>query len=86
MRDWKWNHKVKQHIMINGILDLNQYPSAKHEGTKAATKCRESVEVSTSTTFREISCVQETVGTTSGCAASAASLGQSLQLSTPTGR
>ena len=41
MRDWKWNHKVKQHIMINGILDLNQYPSAKHEGTKAATKCRE---------------------------------------------
>ena len=34
MRDWKWNHKVKQHIMINGILDLNQYPSAKHEGTQ----------------------------------------------------
>ena len=39
VRDWKWNHKVKQHIMINGILDLNQYPSAKHEGTKTATKC-----------------------------------------------
>ena len=43
MRDWKWNHKVKQHIMINGILDLNQYPSAKHEGTKTVTKCREGV-------------------------------------------
>ena len=40
VRDWKWNHKVKQHIMINGILDLNQYPSAKHEGTKTVTKCR----------------------------------------------
>ena len=39
VRDWKWNHKVKQHIMINGILDLNQYPSAKHEGTKTVTKC-----------------------------------------------
>ena len=33
-----------------------------------------------------LSCVQETVGTTSGCAASAASLGPSLQLSTLTGR
>ena len=43
VRDWKWNHKVKQHIMINGILDLNQYPSAKHEGTKTVTKCREGV-------------------------------------------
>jgi len=32
VRDWKWNHKVKQHLMINGILDLNMYPSAKHEG------------------------------------------------------
>ena len=30
VRDWKWNHKVKQHLMINGILDLNMYPSAKH--------------------------------------------------------
>ena len=33
VRDWKWNHKVKQHFMVNGILDLNAYPSAKHEGT-----------------------------------------------------
>ena len=32
VRDWKWNHKVKQHFMVNGILDLNAYPSAKHEG------------------------------------------------------
>ena len=32
MRDWKWNHKVKQHIMINGILDLNLYPSAQAPG------------------------------------------------------
>ena len=32
VRDWKWNHRVKQHFMINGILDLNLYPSAKHEG------------------------------------------------------
>ena len=32
VRDWKWNHKVKQHFMVNGILDLNTYPSAKEEG------------------------------------------------------
>ena len=32
VRSWKWNHKVKQHFMVNGILDLNAYPSAKHEG------------------------------------------------------
>ena len=32
VRDWKWNHKVKQHIMVNGILDLNLYPSAKAPG------------------------------------------------------
>ena len=32
VRDWKWNHKVKQHLMVNGILDLNMHPSAKHEG------------------------------------------------------
>ena len=83
VRDWKWNHKVKQHIMINGILDLNQYPSAKHEGTKTVTKC---LIIEVSTISHDISCVQETVGTTSGCAASAASLGPSLQLSTLTGR
>ena len=43
MRDWKWNHKVKQHIMINGILDLNQYPSAKHEGTKSVDSYKVSI-------------------------------------------
>ena len=32
VRDWKWNHKVKQHIMVNGILDLNLYPSAQAPG------------------------------------------------------
>merc|ERR1711971_1220350 len=32
VRSWKWNHKVKQHFMVNGILDLNTYPSAKEEG------------------------------------------------------
>jgi len=32
VRDWMWNHKVKQHITINGILDLNMYPSAKQAG------------------------------------------------------
>ena len=53
MRDWKWNHKVKQHIMINGILDLNQYPSAKHEGTKKATKC---LIIEVSTISHDISC------------------------------
>ena len=84
MRDWKWNHKVKQHIMINGILDLNQYPSAKHEGTKSVDSYKVIIEMSTIS--HDISCVQETVGTTRGCAASAASLGPSLQLSTLTGR
>jgi hypothetical protein len=32
VRDWMWNHKVKQHITVNGILDLNLYPSAKQAG------------------------------------------------------
>ena len=32
VRDWKWNHKVKHHIMVNGILDLNLYPSAQAPG------------------------------------------------------
>ena len=32
VRDWKWNHKVKQHIMLNGILDLNLHPSAQEPG------------------------------------------------------
>lgn len=32
VRDWMWNHKVKQHITVNGILDLNMYPSAKQAG------------------------------------------------------
>ena len=32
VRDWKWNHKVKQHFMVNGILDLNLYPSAQAPG------------------------------------------------------
>lgn len=32
VRDWKWNHKVKQHIMVNGILDLNLFPSALTPG------------------------------------------------------
>ena len=32
VRDWKWNHKVKQHFMVNGILDLNQFPSAMQQG------------------------------------------------------
>ena len=33
VRDWKWNHKVKQHFMVNGILDLNIFPTAKDEGS-----------------------------------------------------
>ena len=32
VRDWKWDHKVKQHFMVNGILDLNLYPSAQAPG------------------------------------------------------
>ena len=32
VRDWKWDHKVKQHIMVNGICDLNLLPGAKQEG------------------------------------------------------
>jgi len=32
VRDWKWDHRAKGHIMINGVLDLNQYPSALQEG------------------------------------------------------
>ena len=32
VRDWKWDHKVKQHIMVNGICDLNLLPGAKMEG------------------------------------------------------
>jgi len=32
VRDWKWDHKVKEHIMVNGICDLNLLPSAKQEG------------------------------------------------------
>ena len=32
VRDWKWDHKVKQHIMVNGICDLNLLPAAKMEG------------------------------------------------------
>ena len=32
VRDWKWNHKVKQYIMVNGILDLNLHPFAENPG------------------------------------------------------
>ena len=32
VRDWKWNHKVKQDIMVNSILDLNLCPSAQAPG------------------------------------------------------
>ena len=32
VRDLKWSHKVKQHLMVNGILDLNLYPSAQAPG------------------------------------------------------
>ena len=32
VRDWKWDHKVKQHIMVNGLCDLNLLPGAKQEG------------------------------------------------------
>ena len=38
VRDWKWDHKVKQHIMVNGILDLNLYPSAQAPGESQVTK------------------------------------------------
>jgi len=38
VRDWKWNHRVKQHFMVNGILDLNIFPSAKDEGNSRADK------------------------------------------------
>ena len=39
VRDWKWNHKVKQHIMVNGILDLNYYPSAQAPGESSYNQC-----------------------------------------------
>ena len=32
MRDWKFDHKVKEHITVNGIFDLNLIPAAKQEG------------------------------------------------------
>ena len=32
VRDWKWDHNVKQHFMVNGILDLNLQPSAQTPG------------------------------------------------------
>ena len=32
VRDWKWNHKVKHNIIVNGILDLNLLPGANMEG------------------------------------------------------
>ena len=32
VRDWKWDYKVKEHIMVNGICDLNLLPAAKQEG------------------------------------------------------
>lgn len=69
VRDWKWNHKVKQHFMVNGILDLNAYPSAKHEGIwNLSPACHNHPYIRHS---------QVTVGTTSGCAACAASPGRS---------
>ena len=42
MRDWKWDHKVEQHITVSGILNLNLHPEAKHQGTQrhgTAAKC-----------------------------------------------
>ena len=32
VRDWKFDHKVKEHITVNGIFDLNLIPAAKQEG------------------------------------------------------
>ena len=74
VRDWKWDHKVEQHITVSGILDLNHHPEAKHQGIQYLdTGQQRSV---------FLSCVQGSVGTTRVCAASAASLGPSLQQST----
>jgi len=33
VRDWRWNHKTKQHVTVNGILDLNLFPSALQAGS-----------------------------------------------------
>ena len=37
VRSWKWNHKAKQHFMVNGVLDLNVHPAAKQEGRLCCT-------------------------------------------------
>ena len=80
-RDWKWDHKVEQHITVSGILDLNLHPEAKHQGVL----CTQYSDTGQQRSVF-ISCVQGSVGITSGCAASAASLGPSRQQSTQTGR
>jgi len=33
VRDWRWNHKTKQHVTVNGILDLNLFPSTLQAGS-----------------------------------------------------
>ena len=38
VRDWKWDYKVKEHIMVNGICDLNLLPTAKLEGNVTGQK------------------------------------------------
>ena len=32
VRDWKWNHRVRRLITVNGILDLNLVPKCKEPG------------------------------------------------------
>eukprot|EP00088_Acartia_fossae_P019105 TRINITY_DN2109_c0_g1_i1.p1 TRINITY_DN2109_c0_g1~~TRINITY_DN2109_c0_g1_i1.p1 ORF type:complete len:432 (-),score=73.87 TRINITY_DN2109_c0_g1_i1:428-1576(-) len=32
VREWLWNHRTKEHITVNSILDLNEYPACVHPG------------------------------------------------------
>ena len=34
VRNWKWNHKIRRLITVNGIADLNFNPACREPGEK----------------------------------------------------